>query len=88
MEKLGQFLPEKLTIPTQSLEELIKFVSARTVGKVLKRIEITEDRNVLKSQIKELLYEEYRGLTDLILALNYGLEFSEFKFKEKSKENV
>jgi len=87
MDKFSEFNPKNLVIPTESFEDLLKFHSAKTVGKILKRMEITDNKEVMKSQIKELIYEQYRDLTDLILALNYGLEMSAFIFKSKEKEN-
>uniref|UniRef100_A0A6M3K5Y9 Uncharacterized protein n=1 Tax=viral metagenome TaxID=1070528 RepID=A0A6M3K5Y9_9ZZZZ len=85
MDKLGAFLPSKLSIPIEALDDLIKFVSNKTVGKCLKRIEICDDKNVLKIQIKELLYEEFRSFSDLLVALNYGLSVTEFKLTSKVK---
>jgi hypothetical protein len=88
MEKfIGEFSPQKLTIPLNAFEDLLKFHSNKTVGKIMKRIEICDDKEVMKSQIKELLYEQYRDLGDLIFALNYGLSVTNFDLKPKSTEN-
>ena len=81
----GTTLPENLVIPTNHLEDLIKYKSSQLVGKVLKRIEITSDKDTMKSQIRELIYEEYRSFEELIIALNFGLQISSFVFKTKEK---
>ncbi len=73
---------KNLTIPVKAFDDLIKFSSNKTVGKVMKRIEICDDKEVMKAQIKELLYEQYRDLGDLIFALNYGLSVQEVYKKE------
>jgi hypothetical protein len=55
----------------------------------MKRIEICEDKEVMKSQIKELIYEQYRDLGDLLFALNYGQSITVFNLqtpKSKSEE--
>lgn len=84
--KLSTFQPEQLTISYTALEDLLKFFSAKLVGKVCKRIEISPNIEVLKSQTKELIYEQTRDLFDLIIALNFGMEVRVFNM-QKSKEN-
>lgn len=86
MEKFGENLPETITIPYTALEELIKFHSNKSVGKILKRMEITDNKEVMKIQVKELLYEQFRDLLDMIIALHYGLTQSVFIFKDKKSE--
>lgn len=83
MEPQLNNLPEKLTIPTKALDELLNFHSSKTVGKVLKRLEISDNKEVIKTQIKEILYESHRDLRDLLIALNYGLEISIFNLNNK-----
>ena len=71
----------ELKLRHEYLLELMKEHSKKTVGKILKRFEIIENRDVLKADIKELLYESYRDLRDLLLAGGRGLEQKVFKFK-------
>lgn len=66
------------------LKELIDFQSKKLVGKVLKRYEIVQDRNILKSEIKELIYEELRDFHGLLEAYQKGYEISIFKFKNQN----
>ena len=88
MEDSSMFQPpEVLYIPYKALEDLLKYHSNKLVGKTLKRIEISDSKEVMKAQIKELIYEESRGLTDIILALNYGLKIREIiPIKKENKE--
>ena len=77
---------EVLKISSDVLDELIDYCAKTTVGKVLKRIEICQDINQLKTNTKELLYEEYRAFKALLKmhAKSLDLTIIEFKPKEKS----
>lgn len=52
-------------------EQLLKFLliqsSQKIVGKCMKRFELSTDKEEIKKQIKELLYESYRDLSDSII---------------------
>lgn len=52
-------------------EQLLKFLltqsSQKTVGKCMKRFELSDNKEEIKKQIKELLYESYRDLCDSII---------------------
>ena len=76
----------KLNIDKNYLDELISYVSRSLVGKALKRFEILENKEMIKSDVKELIYEELRHLRDLIEAHSKGLNSVQFKFKT-NKEN-
>ena len=54
----------------------------KLVGKLLKRVEILEDKEYLKREIKELIYESSREMRDIFLAYSSGLEVSYFNFKK------
>ena len=75
---------EYIKISKRYLKELIDFQSKKLVGKVLKRYEIVQDRNTLKSEIKELIYEELRDFHGLLEAYNKGYEISIYKFKNQN----
>ena len=64
------------------LKELMDYAGKALVGKILKRFEIIESRDIVKSDAKELVYEEFRQLRDLIIAHNRGLNLTQFKFKK------
>jgi hypothetical protein len=76
-------MEEEIKLSRRYLDELIDFESKKLVGKCLKRFEIIEDKSVLKSNIKELIYEEMREFRDLILAYQNGYEVSIYKFTNK-----
>ena len=73
-------------ISEEYLKELIDYVSANTVGKLLKRFEVIGDIKILKGVARELIYEQFRMFRDLLEAHNRGLNISIFKFKKTSKE--
>jgi len=75
----------ELKISSDYLQELIDYCGRSLAGKLLKRFEIIEDRNVLKSEAKELIYEQFRQMRDLIVAHAKGLDITEFNFKHREK---
>lgn len=75
-----------LSLTEKELEEVVNMASKKTVGKVLKRFEIHNNIPVLKSEIRELLYESFRDLEDLIVASGKGYQHSTFKFNESPKQ--
>lgn len=74
---------KELKISQGYLNELFDFVSRRMCGKILKRFEIIENKEILKSNVKELIYEEMRDFKDLFLAYQHGYEVSIYKFTNK-----
>ena len=64
------------------LKELLEYTGKCLCGKLMKRFEIVENRDVLKSESKELVYEQIRQLRDLIIAHNRGLNITQFNFKK------
>jgi len=80
-------MSKEYTINEDYLNQIVDLCSRGLVGKVCKRFEISSNPTELKSQTKELIYEEFRKLKDLIDAHQNGWELSEFKFISKqSKE--
>jgi len=74
-----------LKITEQYIQEVIDHEGASLVGKILKRFEIIDDQVILKKTIKELVYEEYRHVRDLLIAGGRGLEQTVFNFKTREK---
>jgi hypothetical protein len=74
---------KSITITERYLKESVDYISSSLVGKLLKRFEILEDKNQIKSEAKELIYEEFRHLRDVLLAFEKGREMSIFQFKQK-----
>ena len=75
----------KLEYDLKTLCDILDLEAQKTVGKVLKRFEIIDNKEILKKSIKELLYESFRDLRDILIALGRGLEPTVFKFKAKEK---
>jgi len=76
---------KQIIIEENELEDILKLCSSKLMGKVMKRFEIVQDVNVLKLEVKELIYEGYRDFRDILLASNRGHSVSIYKFKTKSK---
>ncbi len=71
----------ELKVRLEFLKELLNYESKNLVGKICKRFEIIENKDVLKSTVKELVYEEFRHLRDLLIAGGRGLEQKVFNVK-------
>ena len=70
------------------LNEIIDTCSRTTVGKILKRVDIFDDKDVLKKEVKELIYEEYRTLKSLLEAHSNGvLSTRTVEFKVDKENN-
>jgi len=76
----------QLHINSIYLGELIDYCGRSLCGKLMKRFEILDNKEVLKAETKELIYESYRSLRDLMIAHNKGLEITSFQFKQKPKK--
>ncbi len=77
---------DKLELTYEELSEVLNYSSRTLVGKVLKRYEIfgdLNDKNYIKKALKELIYEEYRHLTELLYASGKGLKITQFNLKSK-----
>ncbi|MCK9626556.1 MAG: hypothetical protein M0R23_08895 [Bacteroidales bacterium] len=71
-----------LKIRHEYLLEVLDRESKNLVGKIMKRHEIIENKDILKAEVKELIYEEMRHIRDLLLAGGRGLEQKVFEFKQ------
>ena len=76
----------ELKMSMDYLMEVIDYSGSSLVGKILKRFEILDDKEALKSTVKELVYEEMRHVRDLLIAGGNGLEQTIFSFKKKEKD--
>lgn len=74
-----------VTVTQSYLKKVIDFTSSSLVGKLLKRFEILDDKQDVKKVCKELIYEEFRQLRDLIIGYDQGVEDIKWEFKLKSK---
>ncbi len=74
---------KELTIDMDYLQELLNYTSSSAVGKIMKRFEILGDNHkAIKLSTKELVYESFRELRDLIIAHNKGRNIKIFKFNK------
>ena len=64
---------KNVVITEYFLNDIIDTSSRTTVGKVLKRVDIFDDKDTLKKAIKELIYEEFRNIKALLEAHSNGL---------------
>lgn len=64
---------------------LLKFIldqeSKKLVGKVMKRFELSDDKEQIKKEVKELLYESFRDLNDFFVN-------GKILFKIKNKDEL
>jgi len=79
--------------PSKEKEVLLSYLNQvlskefpKLVGKLCKRFEILEDREALKKEIKELVYESAREITDIFEAYASGIEVSYFELRSKKSE--
>jgi hypothetical protein len=79
---------DEILISRRYLKELIDFESKKLVGKALKRYEIVNDKDILKSEIKELIYESFRDFASLLEAYSKGYEIKIFKFNSGKEKCV
>lgn len=76
---------KEVVIGEDYLKQVIDYVSSSLVGKMMKRFEVLEDKNAIKSSVKELTYEEFRNFMKILLAYKEGREFEAFQFKTHSQ---
>lgn len=79
-------MSKELKIQQDYLEELLKHVGSSCVGKVCKRFELFDDKELIKKSVKEVIYEEMRHFRDLLIAHNVGLDMQQFKFSREPKQ--
>lgn len=75
-----------LFISESDLEELTSINSKKLCGKIMKRFEIIENKEVLKKEVKELIYESYRDYRDVLVSMGHGIKKKIYKFKPRTAE--
>lgn len=68
-------MDEHLEISEAYLDQALKNTASSLVGEVMKRFEILENKDDIKSDTKELIYEKFRELKSVLKAFNYGVKF-------------
>lgn len=72
---------KEIKLSEQFLKQTLDASSQALVGKLLKRFEIHEDKNAVKLESKELIYEHFRQLRELLTAFDKGRVAWKFKSK-------
>ena len=67
---------DKLFVSEEYLDQVTKDWGKALVGKIMKRFEILDDKNAIKKDVKELIYENLRDLKTNIKAFNWGVKFN------------
>lgn len=81
---------EYIKISEEQLNDIIKKESNKLVGIILKRYEIIPDKNILKAEIKELIYEAYRNIKNIIVHCaksNYDIHLDFNQSRDKKGES-
>lgn len=65
----------KLTISKVDLETIIDTVGKALVGQAMKRFEMFDDKEKIKDEVKELVYENLRDLKKFVEVYNTGVNF-------------
>lgn len=56
----------KVIIDLDLLKSILESESRKCVGKVCKRFELSDDKDTIKKEVKEVLYEQGRDLYDIV----------------------
>ena len=76
-------MENKIVLDLNLLKFLLNDEAKRLVGKVCKRFELCEDKELIKREVKELIYEEFRNITN---TLETGKIIFEFQSKDNTKK--
>ena len=68
-------MDKKLEISQEYLEQALNTTASSLVGQVMKRFEILSDKEDIKSETKELIYEKFRELKSVLRAFSSGVKF-------------
>ena len=77
---------DDIIIPAKPLKDILDGTSRTLVGKILRRFEVLGDINTIKIDTKELIYEEFRALANLLHKFRDGRQVRVFKMTQKSED--
>ena len=77
-------MDDKITLKTSILKLVLDAEARKIVGKLMRRFETISDRESLKKECKDMIYEGFRDLNDMFL--NGKILFSFDQSKEQKKE--
>jgi hypothetical protein len=72
-------MENKVLLDLNLLKFMLESESKKLVGKLMKRFELSDDKEIIKKECKELIYESFRDINDSLIN---GKMLFEFK-KEK-----
>ena len=76
----------ELKIQETYLDELMDSVGRSLVGKVCRRFEIHENKDDIKREAKELIYESLRQFKELLKAHAEGINLTVFQFTRQEEK--
>jgi hypothetical protein len=59
----------RLKLTEETLNQIVDQEARKTVGIALKRFELIEDKETLKKELKEVIYESFRNIRDMVRAV-------------------
>jgi hypothetical protein len=62
-------MDNRIKLTEETLNQIIDQEARKMVGIALKRFELIEDKEVLKKELKEVIYESYRNVRDMVRAV-------------------
>lgn len=74
---------DKFIISKQNLKTTCDTFAKTLVGQVMKRFELFDDKDIIKKEVKELIYENSRNLRGLLQAFSSGVKFRTKQPKEQ-----
>ena len=60
-------MKNKILLDLDALKVILNQESKKIVGKIMKRFELSDDKEQIKKEVKELLYESFRDLNDFFI---------------------
>ena len=75
-------MDSKIILNLDLLKVVLDQEAKKLVGKVMKRFEVSEDKETIKREVKELVYEAYRDFYDMLLNGKIIFEFNKSKDKK------
>lgn len=78
-------MENNIKITEELLNQIIDRESKKYVGIILRRYEIIADRETLKKETKELIYEAYRNIRDILLTCKEAIRLKNAEMKGEEK---
>ena len=75
-------MENKISLNLELYKTILESEAKKLVGKICKRFEISDDKELIKKECKELIYESFRDINDFLI--NGKMIF---EFKQKRSDN-